>query len=237
MNKEINVSVAMATYNGEKYIREQISSILINLSDNDELIISDDGSTDKTLEIIKSFKDERIKVIEGPKNGIIKNFENAISNCNGNFIFLSDQDDIWKPNKVKVVLDEFEKEKKLILIVHDNKIVDSNLNLICDSFFKFRKCKNGFLNNLIKNSFIGCCIAFKKELKNHIIPIPIDMPMHDQWIGLIALKNGKVKFISDKLILYRRHDNNSSCFKKNSIIKMIKLRLIIIKNLILKKEI
>ena len=89
------ISVAMATYNGEKYIKKQIESILINLNKDDELIISDDGSKDKTLDIIKSIKDKRIKIISGPKQGVIKNFENALNNCTGEYIFLSDQDDIW----------------------------------------------------------------------------------------------------------------------------------------------
>ena len=125
-NKEENlhtkkVSVAMATYNGEKYIQEQIDSILKNLEKKDELIISDDGSNDGTIEIIKKNikKDNRIKLINGPKRGVIKNFENALLNCNGDYIFLSDQDDIWLPNKVKTVMSYFEQDDKLIAIVHD----------------------------------------------------------------------------------------------------------------------
>ena len=132
------VSVAMATYNGEKYIEEQIKSILSNLSSNDEVIISDDGSTDKTMEIINSFHDERIRVIDGPKKGVIKNFENAIKNCNGDYIFLSDQDDIWCSKKVTTILNIFKNDSSTVLIVHDNKMIDAKLNTICDSFFRFR---------------------------------------------------------------------------------------------------
>lgn len=236
MKNKVNVSVAMATYNGEKYIEEQLKSILNNLSLNDEIIISDDGSTDQTLEIINSFHDKRIHIIEGPKKGVIKNFENAILNCQGDYIFLSDQDDIWYDDKVKTILDIFRNDANTILIVHDNKMVDSNLNIINDSFFKFRKIKNGFVNNIIKNSFIGCCMAFKKELKSEIIPIPNNMPMHDQWIGLVALLNGNVRFINDKLVLYRRHDENVSSFKKNTLFRMVINRVNIILDIIKYKK-
>lgn len=226
------VSVAMATYNGEKYIKEQITSILKNLTENDEIIISDDGSTDETIAIIKKINDNRIKIINGPKKGIIKNFENAIKNTTGDIIFLSDQDDVWQENKVSTIKEYFEKDMTLKLIVHDNYITDQDLNIINESFFFFRKVKNGLVNNIIKNSFIGCCMAFKSDIKEEILPIPEDMMMHDQWIGLIALMKGKVAFVDNKLIYYRRHGDNSSDFKRNTIFVMIKNRIKIIKYLI-----
>ena len=101
----IRVSVAMATYNGEKYIKEQIDSILNNLEKSDELIISDDGSKDGTIKIIQEYqkKDSRIKLYDGPKNGVKQNFANAIKNCSGEYIFLADQDDIWNDKKVEKV--------------------------------------------------------------------------------------------------------------------------------------
>ena len=93
------VSVAMASFNGEKYISTQIKTILENLTENDELVISDDGSTDGTRRIIEGFNDSRIRLLEGPKQGVKKNFENAIRNCSGKYIFLSDQDDVWMCGK------------------------------------------------------------------------------------------------------------------------------------------
>ena len=99
------ISVCMATYNGEKYIREQMDSILQQLGEGDELIISDDLSSDKTVEIIKSYKDKRIKLyIHGDNHGFVRNFENALVHADGDIIFLSDQDDIWMPDKVKVTI-------------------------------------------------------------------------------------------------------------------------------------
>ena len=113
------VSVAMATYNGEKYLKEQIESILCNLNENDELVISDDGSTDNTKIIIENFQknDKRIKLFDGPKNGVKQNFNNAIEKCQGEYIFLADQDDVWLEGKVEKVLNVFEKEKCTLVYI------------------------------------------------------------------------------------------------------------------------
>lgn len=228
------VSVAMATYNGEKYIYEQLESILSQLNNNDEVIISDDGSNDNTLQIIKNINDNRIKLINGPKNGVKKNFENAIYNCTGDIIFLCDQDDIWLSNKVSTIKEIFNNNPSINLIVHDAEVIDNNKKVIEKSFFDFRKVKNGLINNLIKNSFIGCCMIFRASEKKYILPIPNDMPMHDQWIGMkiLSKKRNSVIFHKEILLKYRRHNNNVSSFKKNTIIKMLKNRLIIIKDLL-----
>ena len=223
MNKT-KISVAMATYNGEKYIKEQIDSILKNLSPSDELVISDDGSTDNTMNIIKSYNDNRIKIIEGPRQGLKANFNNAIKNTNGDIIFLSDQDDLWYENKVNEIRKIFD-TKDYILIQHDARVIDEKGNVIFDSFAKHRNVKNGIIKNLIKNSYHGCCIAFRKELKKYIIPIPNNIYLHDQWIGMIAELEGKTLFFNKKLMDYKRHTNNVSSFKHLSIFNMIKNRL------------
>lgn len=214
----------MASYNGEKYIFEQIKSILDCLQNNDELVISDDGSTDRTIEIIKSFNDDRIKLINGPKSGLKMNFNNAIENTTGDYIFLADQDDVWENMKVNCVVDYFEKTDN-ILIQHDAIVIDENENVIFESFSLHRKVKIGIIKNLIKNSYHGCCIAFKKELKEKILPIPNEVYLHDQWIGMIAEIEGKTSFINEKLIKYRRHSNNSSSFKHLPLKVMINNRV------------
>ena len=224
-NRSYSISVAIATYNGEKFIKQQIESILVNLKKQDEIIISDDGSTDNTLKIINSYKDKRIKILNGPKNGIKQNFANAISNCTGKYIFLADQDDIWEKDKVLKVLRVFEKNK-CTCVVHDNVVFDSNTNeIISDSFFKLRNSRSGIIKNIIKNSYIGCCMCFDSSLVNKILPIPNDIEMHDQWIGLICEKYGKSIFIKDKLIKYRRHDNNYSQLSHYRLKKMINNRI------------
>lgn len=207
---DVRVSVAMAVYNGEKYLDEQIQSILPQFADNDELIISYNKSDDSTLRIINKYSelDSRVKVIECDSTGVITNFENAIVACSGKFIFLADQDDIWISNKLEIVL-EYLKDTNTILIIHGLKVIDENSSIINDTYdIKFHK--SGVLNNIIKNSFQGCCMAFKKELRPAILPIPSNVPMHDQWIGLLACYFGKVIFIDNELILYRRHGLNVS---------------------------
>lgn len=212
VNRKEKVSVAMATYNGEKYIKEQIETILNNLDDKDELVISDDGSSDMTIEIINKINDKRITLLEGPKKGLKKNFENAIKNTTGDLIFLSDQDDIWMENKVEKVLECFN-NNNYILIQHDAIVVDEKDKVIYESFAEHRKVKTGVIKNLIKNSYHGCCIAFRKELIKEILPIPDNVYLHDEWIGIVAELNGKTYFLNEKLIKYRRHSENTSSFK------------------------
>lgn len=229
MKRDYFISVAIASYNGEKYIYDELISILNQLDTQDEIIISDDGSVDDTLKIIKEIDDKRIKVFKGPKKGVIKNFENAIKNSNGKYIFLSDQDDVWEENKVKRVLEIFEKENPT-LILHDARVFDSDLeNEIISSFYDFRKSKKGYYKNIIKNSYIGCCMAFKSDFKSIILPFLDNIPMHDQFIGLLAEKYGKVIFLKDKLIKYRRHENNVSSMKHDSLKVMLKKRYNLIK--------
>lgn len=223
----IRVSVAMATYNGEKYIKEQIDSILNNLEKNDELIISDDGSKDNTISIIQEMQknDSRIKLLEGPKNGVKQNFANAIKNCSGEYIFLADQDDIWNDKKVEKVLKVF-KDKNVTLVIHNCEIVNENLEKTDKTFFEFRNSGKGIIKNIWKNTYIGCCIAFKGEMKDQILPIPNDIEMHDQWIGIINEKYGKSYFLDECLIKYRRHSNNVSQMKHYGVGKMIRNRIV-----------
>ena len=232
MERNYFISVAMATYNGEKYIKEQLDSILCQLNINDEIIISDDGSTDNTIKIIKNYKDKRIKIINGPHKGVKQNFANAIINSNGKYIFLADQDDIWMNNKINMVLKQF-KKNNCSCVVHDCEVFDSNTNnIINKSFYEIRNSKSGIIKNIIKNSYIGCCMAFDSNIKEYILPIPNNIEMHDQWIGILSEKKNGSIFIKDILVKYRRHDDNLSSMKHHGIFKMIKNRLNIIFKLI-----
>lgn len=229
---DIECSIAMATYNGEKYIKEQIQSILKNMKENDELVISDDGSVDRTIEIIKAFQDNRIKLITGPKEGIKKNFQNAIKACEGKYIFLSDQDDVWEENKMEEVLNAF-KTNNCTLVIHDAEVVDGKLKSINKSFFEYRGSGPGILKNIYKNTYIGCCMAFNRKIMENILPIPDDIEMHDQWIGIVNdIMYKKSFFLNENLIKYRRHNNNMSKLKHYGFIKMLKNRIILIKSLL-----
>lgn len=227
------ISVCVATYNGEKFIREQIDSILCQLSSDDEIIVSDDGSTDGTIVIINCIGDKRIRIIEGPrKHSPTFNFENALKEAKGDYIFLADQDDVWKTNKVEVCIKWLQKYD---CVVSDAEVTDSNLNPLYPSLYAIMQVRQGHIYNTVwKNGYTGCCMAFRRNILEASLPFPKDIPMHDIWIGNVAAYKYNVKFIPDKLILFRRHKETISCNGKGSkysIWQQMKFRWSIIKNI------
>jgi glycosyltransferase involved in cell wall biosynthesis len=208
--KNETISVCMATYNGEKHIKEQLLSILKQLGPKDEIIISDDHSNDKTIQILEAFQDERIKIFYNENRGHTKNFENSLKNASGDYIFLSDQDDVWEENKISVMTN-FLKEHDFV--VSDAKIVNEHLDPMGASYFELRGGgQNGFWNNLIKAKYLGCCMAFRKKILEKALPFPNDVLLcpHDLWLSLLAEFYYKTYVVSDSLILYRRHGGNVS---------------------------
>ena len=201
------ISVCMATYNGERYIKEEVSSILQQLGEMDELVVSDDGSTDSTLQVLASLQDPRIKVFYGPRTGLTYNFENAIKNALGDYIFLSDQDDVWEPNKVECMVKALQ---GVDLVVSDAWIADKNGTSTGKSLYDLSTPHKGFIHTMYHTSYIGCCTAFKRSLLQKVLPFPPHIVMHDYWIGLIADMYYKTTFIPDKLMRYRRHGSNAS---------------------------
>lgn len=201
------ISVCMATYNGAKYIKEQVDSILHQLGATDELVISDDGSTDETLNLLRSYRDDRIKIFtNNNRKGVVGNFENALKQSQGDYLFLSDQDDLWLDGKVEICVEALQKAD---LVMHDAIVVDALGSQINNSFYSLRGSKKGYWNNLIKNSFLGCCLAFRKEVLSYTLPIP-KVAMHDIWIGLMVSRKGQVTLIDTPLLKYRRHGQNAS---------------------------
>lgn len=224
------ISVCIATYNGEKFIVDQLRSILSQLAETDEIVVSDDQSSDSTLKLIKEIDDDRIKVFLGPCLGLIKNFENALLYAKGDYIFLSDQDDIWESTKVIEYMHYFD-SGCYDLILSDCSVVDENLSVISPSFFSIRGKRDGVLLNVYKNSYIGCCMAFKKCLIEKCTPFPSGVPMHDWWIGLCAELDGRVYFLNKPLIKYRRHGGNVSLTgggTRLSLLRGVKDRIMIV---------
>lgn len=223
----LKISVCMATYNGEKYIKEQLDSILSQIKVDDEVIVSDDNSSDATLAVIKDFNDERIKIyLNSKENGYTRNFENALEKSTGEIIFLADQDDVWVEHKVEVLLKGLEKND---FVVSDCKIVDAELNVLNESHFKLRGVKQGFVQNLLLTRYVGACMAFKREVLEKSLPFPSNAKLsaHDYWICLISELYFEVGLIEEPLLLYRRHGENASNGgeqSKNSLYHKLKVR-------------
>ena len=229
------ITVCLTTYNGEEFIRDQTDSIICQLSDEDEIIVSDDESTDKTVSIIENYNDKRIKIIKNKKSkGVIGNVESSLEQAKGDYIFLADQDDIWLPNKVEVCINAL---SKYDLVISDCLVTDENRNIIHESFYEVNKSQSNKWMALLKNSYLGCCMAFRRDILDKALPFPENIPMHDIWIGNIAAFFYSVKFIPDKLIYFRRHQGNhstASAPSKTTFIEKIKYRIIIISGLLKK---
>lgn len=208
----MKISICLASFNGEEFIFEQINSILDQLDEQDELIISDDSSTDKTLSIIKDFEDSRIKVSAGNKfYNPVYNFENALKQTTGDVIVLSDQDDIWLGNKLGLIRQRFQtKPAKIYTLVLDGQMIDESGTMIEESIFATLRSGKGLIKNLIKNTYMGCCMAFSRDLLEKVLPFPKGIPMHDSWIGLLSEFYGEIDFVPEKTIRYRRHSSNQS---------------------------
>lgn len=202
----MNISVCIATYNGAKYIKPQLMSILKQLGDDDEVIISDDSSTDETVEIIKQLNDSRIKLYTNMQfRSPILNFEHAISKATGDYIFLADQDDEWDPAKVNTLLPLMQQK---ILAASYFTFIDSNSTNIVDNVKNLPH--KSFIYNFIKPSIPGCCMAFRSEFKSRILPFPKGIAMHDWWITLVAAMHNQIAITQKPLVRIRRHETNYS---------------------------
>jgi glycosyltransferase involved in cell wall biosynthesis len=211
----LKISVCMATKNGGEFIREQLESILIQMQPDDEIVISDDSSTDSTLDIIAGFTDSRIRLF---KNNTFYdprwNFENALKNSSGDVLILSDQDDVWLDNKIAVIRDIFKGSRSPVhLVVLDAYVCDSTGTIIEDSLFHTIKAGKGVVKNIFDNTYVGCCMAFSRPLLEIALPFPQRIPMHDMWLGLLAELFGTVKFVNVKTMCYRRHAANMTELK------------------------
>lgn len=230
------VSVCMATKNGVPFLREQLESILPQLTEEDEVVISDDCSVDKTLEVITSFQDRRLRVLENHSvHGITRNFERCLKAARGNYIFLADQDDVWLPHKVEVMRNAL---ARFDLVMSDCQLVDDHLRMQERSFYSVNNSGKGLFKNLIKNSYMGCCMAFTSRVRDRAVPFPADIPIHDFWLGLVAELYFNVHFLPDTLLLHRRHYSNASTSGKlsdHSFRKQLANRYRMIKNLFILK--
>jgi glycosyltransferase involved in cell wall biosynthesis len=219
----------MAAYQGESYIVLQLRSILSQLSADDEVIVVDDASLDGTCREISSLQDPRVVLIRNATNrGILRTFETALSRSTGDIIFLSDQDDLWLPQKVNTVLATFDNDLDLMVAVSDATLIDENGNEIGNSYYATRgRFRDGLWSNVMICRFLGCTMAFRSALLRSALPFPQGtLAHHDVWLGCVnALVGGKTKYIAEPLVAYRRHATNVTGRVKFSNARRLRMRL------------
>ena len=210
------VSIAMATYNGAKYLKEQLDSIYAQTYKNFEVIVVDDVSTDNTVQILEKYKQEHglIYFVNDTNMGVTKNFEKAISLCKGELIALVDQDDVWLPNKLEVL---YENIGDYSLIYSNTEVINDNgelQNKTAQSIYPLYGVDSNtgdLYKYIVLHSFIlGCATMFKRELVSDLIPIYKTKRNHDWWLTVCAYNQNGIKYIDDVLFYYRHHDNNYS---------------------------
>jgi glycosyltransferase involved in cell wall biosynthesis len=230
----MKVSIALCTFNGEQYISDQLNSILNQSYPADEIIVCDDGSTDGTIRILEVFNSKfprKIAIYRNSVNkGTIRNFERAISLSTGELIFLSDQDDIWYPDKIKKMVSFFSEKSSTLLLFSNGDLIDQNGvatgSTLWDAWDFTEEIRENWRNNKlafydllkIHNKVTGATIAFKRKLKKQILPIRVPANYwHDQWLALHAAALNGLSFIEEPLIQYRMHPNQQIGLPESSL--------------------
>jgi len=219
------ISVCMATYNGARYLRPQLDSILAQLEADDELLVQDDGSSDDTVEILRSYGDPRIQLVANERNlGVISTFERCLARARHDIVFLADQDDEWLPGKLDAMVAHF-LDPHVTGVVTDALIVDADNAVTGDSIFPHFHSGPGVLHNFVKNSYLGCCMAVRRDVLAVALPVPRSVRTHDGWIGITADMLGEVVFLPTPYVRYRRHGANLSQMEPFGLTDVVRRRL------------
>jgi glycosyltransferase involved in cell wall biosynthesis len=228
----MTICVLLSTYNGEKYIKQQIESLLDQSHKNICILVRDDGSSDETISLLSAYP---VEIIPGNANiGPAKSFEllleYALKNTDCTYFMFCDQDDYWERDKISLSLmaiKELEKnnDHRPLLVHSDLAVVGENLELISESFWEYQSinpAKNGFNQLLMQNTATGCTMIFNRCLAETVLPVPNGAIMHDWWIALVASYFGEIRYISKPLVKYRQHTSNAVGAKKNSAINGVR---------------
>jgi len=231
---KLRLSVAMCTYNGARFLKEQLDSIAVQTRRPDELVICDDRSLDSTVSIIEAFASKvafpvRLKINE--RNlGSTRNFEKAIGLCSGDIIALSDQDDVWQPEKLTLIENKFLEATGIVLVFSDAEVVNEDLQPMGYRLWQSKGFspveqkkidKGRAVEVLLKRNVVtGATMAFRAKYWKLIQPIPADW-VHDGWMALIVAACGSLAAIPEPLIQYRQHLNQQIGTRKEGFFKQL----------------
>lgn len=222
------ISVVMAVHNGQAHLDEQISTILADLKEYDELVVVDDASTDPSPALLETWrrKDERIQLIAQDHNlGVRRTFERAIESARHDIIFLSDQDDIWIAGKRDALVSCFDRDPNCLVAISDAEVIDKGGQTTADSFMKRRGgFRPGLFSTLVRSRYLGCAMALDRRLVRLACPVPKGAPMHDMWFGVMASLWGSVAYVDHALIRYRRHGENVTSDRPSDLLQMLRWR-------------
>lgn len=233
------IQVLLASYNGNKFLRAQIESILAQVGEEISLLIRDDGSTDGSIELILEFEKAypgKVAVLRDLQGnlGAAGNFLALIQASDAEYVLLADQDDVWLPDKVTRTLEEMRRAetrhgKAMPILVHtDLMVVNRDLSLIAKSFWAYQKLdprRDGLNRLLVQNVVTGCTIMINRSMRKLVRPVAVGMVEHDWWLALIAATFGRICYVPRATVFYRQHDDNAVGAKKWNVYASLKKTL------------
>lgn len=223
-----SISVCMATFNGARFLVPQIDSILTQLREGDELLVSDDGSTDETCAILARYGSALRLVGSGRVGGVVRNFSRVLDHSSKALVVLADQDDVWLPGRLQFIRTAL---LSTDLVLTNALIANEQLEPTGSTLFGGLNAGAGFWRNARRNAFVGCCLGFRRSLLSIALPFPAGTPWHDWLLGLLASAGGRVVLMKTPMLLYRRHGSNASPTgegSRNSLWQIVTLRIMIL---------
>ncbi len=236
MDQLPHIDILLATYNGERFIEEQIRSVLAQTYASWRLIIRDDGSNDTTRAIIRRFREaypEKITIIEDniTNLGACRNFGRLLEHSTADFAMFCDQDDVWLPTKIAVTLEKMKElsvrcgDDKPLLVYTDMHVVDESLSVISESFWKNQafnpEIGKSLGRFLVSNVATGCTVMMNRKLRDLAVPVPNEAMMHDWWVGLLSVALGANDYVREPTMLYRQHAGNAVGARWDARVKVI----------------
>lgn len=225
----IPASVAMTTYNGMRFLPAQLASVLAQLGPHDELVVCDDASSDGTWDHLRATAagDARVRLLRHEVNrGLPATVQDALAAARGDVVFLADQDDVWLPGRRERVMATFGADPRVGVVVSEARVVDAYGAPLAESFMATRRgFRSSVLATLVRNRYLGCAMAVRRDVLRRALPIPARVPMHDMWLGVVGSLTSRVAYIPVPTVMYRRHGANLSPSRPAAIIKRLRWRV------------